>query len=87
MWTDAARYQVCRRRTGELVADRRRLAFLRALERAGLPLAEGELLFARELLGRAGARRYHFIFSSAERARADALRRVYGGQISPLFLC
>jgi hypothetical protein len=77
--TDSPAYRASRRRTAELIADDRRLDFLRTLQRSKAPLSAWEEAFLQGLLARARRRRYHYGFSARERAAVDGLRRMHGG--------
>jgi len=73
--SESPSFRACRRRTAELLTDKRRLEFLRALAMFAVPLTAGEAVFVQNLLERARRRRYHCAFSLRERETCDVLRR------------
>jgi hypothetical protein len=79
--SESPSFRACRRRTAELLADKHRLGFLRALDLFAAPLTAAEAGFVQSLLERSRRRRYHYVFSIRERDLCDALRRSYGAQL------
>ena len=76
--SESPAFRACRRRTAELLADNRRLEFLRFLDMSAAPLTAGEFGFLQGLLECARRRHYHYVFSLRERAITDGLQRTYG---------
>jgi len=79
--SESPSFRTCRRRTTELLADKHRLEFLRALDLFAAPLTAAETGFVQSLLERSRRRRYHYVFSVRERDVCDSLRRSYGTQL------
>lgn len=79
--SESPAYRACRRRTAELLADNRRLQFLRALDMITAPLTDWELGFMHGILERARHRRYHYVMTAEERALCDGLQRSYEADV------